>query len=68
MKHHEIELAALQDWMQTAELLYASSTAENKRLVINASGGFTLYHNKEIVWQGIQPFTAVEKYNAILSK
>jgi hypothetical protein len=61
---HEIKLPELQEWLLTAEMIYASD-GEGKRLVVNASGGFTLWHNNTIFWQGVQPFMAVEKYNSL---
>lgn len=29
------------------------------------SGGFEITVNNDIVWQGMQPFAAVEKYNEL---
>lgn len=65
MKNQELEIAPLQEWMAENEVTYASSTHPKKKLNMTMNGGFKLYHNNEVVWQGIQPFRAIEKYNAI---
>ena len=65
-KPHIIELEGLQEWINENEALYASSTSPNKRLTMTMRGGFKLYHNREVVWEGIQPFRAIEKYNSII--
>jgi len=68
MKHHTIELKDLQKWLEEEEFTFASSTRERKRLVITTNGGLRLYVRGNIVWEGIQPFAAVEKYNSITEK
>lgn len=64
-KPHIIELEPLQEWMATHETLYAVCSEQHKKLTITCNGTFKLYHNNEVVWQGIQPFRAMENYNAI---
>ena len=61
---HELELADLQKWLITAKMLYASD-GNGKKLYVNSMGGFDIEVNGEIVWQGIQPYLAIEKYNEI---
>ena len=68
MEHHEINLDAFQQWRQEAEILFASSTRERKRLFANLIGGLRIEVDGVTVWQGIQPFAAVEKYNSITEK
>lgn len=65
MKNHQIELTDLQEWMENNEAIYASSSREDKKLVVSMHGGFKLYHKGNIVWEGIQPYRAVEKYNEL---
>lgn len=60
---HKIELDGLQAWKAEAKLLYASSSAEPKRLYCTLNGTFELEYKGQIIWQGIQPFAAVEAYN-----
>jgi len=65
MKNHIIELDGLQEWMVETETMYASSTSPKKQLTVTTNGTLKVYHNGKAVWQGVQPFMAVEKYNAI---
>lgn len=58
-----LELSDLQEWLLTTELLYARDG--NKKLVTIPLGGFRIYQAGEMVWQGIQPYAAVEKYNSL---
>lgn len=60
-KPHQIELSELQNWLLENKALYASDG--NKRLLVNMSGGFEITVKNEVVWEGMQPFAAVEKYN-----
>lgn len=68
MKHHEIDLEGLQSWYEENEATFASSTRERKRLTCTLKGTFKLYVNNTVVWQGIQPFAAVEAYNDVVKK
>jgi hypothetical protein len=68
MKHHTIELKDLQDWLEEAEMTFASSTREYKRLVATARGGLKVTVAGKTVWEGMQPFPAMEAYNAITEK
>ena len=65
MKHHEIDLEGLQSWYDENEVMFAMSTAERKKLMCSMRGTFRIYVNDKLVWQGMQPFSAVEKYNSI---
>lgn len=67
-KHHEIELEPLQEWINSNEIVYASSSRENKRLVFTMNGYFKLIVTGKVVWQGTQPYSAVERYNEITDK
>lgn len=60
---HTIDLEGLQSWKETGRLLYASSSREPKRLYCTLNGTFQLEYRGEIIWQGTQPFSAVEAYN-----
>ena len=68
MKAHQITLAELQEWYLDQEVLFASSSRERKRLVCTLNGGYIVRVAGNIVWQGVQPFAAVEAYNAIVDK
>ncbi len=64
-KHHEIDLNDFQEWLTEAELVYASSTRERKRLVCTPSGNLKIYIGSSVVWQGMQHYAAVEFYNSL---
>lgn len=68
MKVHTIEVSELQKWVETEEVTFASSTRERKRLVSTVQGGLKVIVAGQIVWQGIQPYSAVEAYNKITEK
>jgi len=68
MKSHTIELADLQKWIETEYVTFASSTRERKRLVATFNGGLKVIVAGVVVWEGMQPFSAVEAYNAVTEK
>jgi len=65
MKHHEIEFSEFQKWFETVEITYANSTRERKSLSCTLKGNFIVRVYKDIVWQGVQPYSALEAYNNI---
>lgn len=68
MKVHKVELPELQKWMQTEEVIFASSSRERKRLIATLNGTLKVVVVGEVVWQGMQPFSAVEAYNNVTEK
>ncbi len=63
---HQIKIKDLQSWIKDEQLiLFASSSKENKRLYATLRGSYEVHHKGKKVWEGIQPFDAVEKYNDI---
>ena len=68
MKSHTIELKDLQEWIATEDVTFASSTRERKRLVATLNGGLKVIVAGKTVWEGIQPFSAMEAYNSITEK
>lgn len=68
MKPHEIDFRAFQSWLEDAEIEFASSTREYKSLRVSTKGNMIVRVAGMIVWQGIQPYAAVEAYNAITEK
>jgi hypothetical protein len=68
MKSHTIELKDLQEWIATEDVTFASSTRERKKLVATLNGGLKVIVAGKTVWEGIQPFSAVEAYNAVTEK
>jgi hypothetical protein len=67
-KHHEISLEDLQQWIAETDVTYANSHRERKRLVCDLRGNLKVLVAGKIVWQGMQPFDAVDAYNAITDK
>jgi len=65
MESHTIELKDLQEWITTEDVTFASSTRERKKLVATLNGGLKVIVAGKIVWEGIQPFSAVEAYNDV---
>lgn len=68
---HTIDLDEMLTWLddrRRASVLYASSSREWKSLEVACAGGYAVLHRGEVVWEGTDGKTAVEKYNAINSK
>lgn len=65
MKPHTITLDELFKFQQTEKIIYASSTKENKILYLTLRGSYEVWHNKKLIKETIQPYTAVETYNNI---
>jgi hypothetical protein len=66
MKTHTIEVKDLTEWKAEQRILFASSTKEGKRLFANLNGGYEIEVKGVKVFECIQPFQAVEKYNSII--
>ena len=64
-KHHEITINEFQDWRYKEEVVFAFSSREAKRLVCTLSGNIKVTVGGKTVWEGVQPYLAVEAYNAI---
>lgn len=65
MEKHAVDLNALIEWQSTEKVLFASSSSEKKKLFCNFRGGYEVWHNNELVFETMQPYNAVEKYNEI---
>ena len=68
LKPHTVTLEEFQDWYAKEDVLFASSSKENKRLVCSLNGNIKVLVAGEVVWQGTQHFSAVEAYNGITEK
>ena len=68
MKTHTIELTELQGWLETEDVTFASSYRERKSLVATLNGGLKVIVAGKVIWEGIQPFNAVEAYNSVTEK
>ncbi len=68
MKPHEVKLEDLQEWVETTEVVFASSTRERKRLTATPNGNLKVVVAGKVIWEGIQPHDAVAVYNSINEK
>lgn len=66
MKTHTIDVKELLDFKNEAKILFASSTKGNKFLYCTALGGYEVWIGDNKVHEGVQAFSAVEKYNSII--
>ena len=65
-RNNEPTVDDLQQFINETKVTFAScSWPVNKDLKINLRGGFEAYHNGELVWRGMQPAKAIDKFNAI---
>lgn len=62
---HTIELKEFTDYLFTHSVMYAMSTKENKELRVYLNGAIKIFHEGVKVWEGVQPYKAVEVYNTI---
>lgn len=62
---NKIILADLQKWKEETTVSYAFSLPEAKSLECTLNGTFIVKHKGEVVWQGIQVYSAMEQYNKI---
>ena len=64
---HEVKYEDLQEWIDDSQLLmFASSSASGgKKLYATLRGSFEVHSKGVMVWQGMQPFRAVQEYNKI---
>lgn len=68
MKIHTVNEEALKEWQLTEKVLFASSSREDKQLYCTLTGGYEVWHKKELILETILSFRAVDKYNSINEK
>lgn len=64
-KPFNIALPDLQKWYEETETIYCSDSVTGLRLVCSLRGGFKITHKGTVMWQGMQPTAAVDKYNEL---
>ena len=64
-KHHTIDLQGLSEFMNTESVKFAYSSKEKKEIRLYLNGAIKVFHEGVKVWEGIQPYNAVEVYNSI---
>ena len=62
-KIYELNVNDLLEWKAKQRIMYASDSRSTKKLFLNLNGGFELEVKGKVIWQGIQAYSAVEKYN-----
>jgi len=69
MEKHKIELEGLVKFQSEEKIVYASSWCEDKnedkKLYVTLRGNYEVWSHNEKVFETIQPFNAVEKYNSL---
>jgi hypothetical protein len=64
-KPHTINLKEFSDYLSTYSVVYTRNIKLKKEIRVYLNGGIKIFHEGVIVWQGIQPYNAVEVYNSI---
>ncbi len=67
-KPHTIEVKELVDFIGSESITFASSTRENKRLIIDLQGIIEVSVAGKIQYQGTNPSVATDVYNSITEK
>ncbi len=52
-------------WYNEKEVQYAVNTKTGAKMIVHLNGNIQVFKNEKLVWQGIQPFSAIEAYNEI---
>lgn len=58
-----VDLDQMLEWIEREEVIYASSTAEPKRLYVRMGGGYRVEVRDETVYSGTDGRSAVNAYN-----
>ena len=63
----EPNLSQLQDFLNNNKSTFCHKVTKKGRkdLMVNMRGGFEVYKNNTLIWEGMQPYSALEKYNEI---
>lgn len=60
-----LEVNSLIDWVSNRSERYAYDSKNEKELRYLFSGSYQVFSKGELIWQGSQPYRAVEKYNSL---
>ena len=63
MQRQILELKDFNEWLGATTTMYAKCSVSDKELRVTFNGGFQIFHKGEKVFECMQPFTAIEKYN-----
>lgn len=62
---HQIKLEELIDWELQEQVLFASSSKEQKQFKVGLINHYYVYHKKELVFSSANKLEAVKFYNNI---
>lgn len=68
MKKQQLNITDFQDWLRVERVMYASESNAGKlkrMFVYVGSSNIEIEVNGEVVWKGMQPYPAIEKYNEL---
>jgi hypothetical protein len=65
MRNYKIGVNELIIFQSNEKVLFASDSKEDKQLYCNLRGSYEVWHKKKKVYECIQPYQAVEKYNSL---
>ena len=60
-----LKLNDFNDWLNEKTTMYAMCSISNKELRVTFKGAYQIFHKGEKIFECMQPFTAIEKYNEI---
>lgn len=64
-----LKFSDFQEWKEKTLFLYASGTDRNGKMVqilCSLNNNIIVRRSGETVWQGMQPFAAIEKFNDLI--
>lgn len=62
-KPFNVNFNDFQKWISELKTMYCSDSNTQLRMFVCFNGTIQIEHKGEIVWQGMQPFAAAERYN-----
>lgn len=63
MQRQILELDEFNQWLATGSTMYAKCSVSDKELRVTFKGGYQIFHKGEKIFECMQPFQAIDKYN-----
>lgn len=60
-----LDLNEFSEWLNEGSAMYAKCSVSDKELRVTFNGGFQIFHKGEKVFECMQPYRAIEKYNEL---